>query len=212
MPGLKVIWCIKSVTNAQELANRQAKSNMPHQLFQSWGHKMKRLGIKLFGEWLGLCIRIYSQALTARDMELGQGLSHLMTKPTKWLCDQQRLKSAWASAQSDQSSLSAWRKLGSLPTHWADSEDSDQTGPMPRLIYLCWAHSHFVGFVMRRLNCSIVISHDIFQWNNYDIDKFQYVVINEIFLSSAIIAIKESFFCCCFPYTDNYTIMIKSNY
>ena len=41
-------------------------------------------------------------------------LSHLMTKPTKWLCVQRELISAWASAHSDQSSLSAWRKLGSL--------------------------------------------------------------------------------------------------
>ena len=48
-----------------------------------------------------------------------------MTKPTKWLC-----------VQSDQSSLSAWRKLGSLATHWAHSEDSDQTGGMPRLIWV----------------------------------------------------------------------------
>ena len=31
------------------------------------------------------------------------------------------------------SSLSAWRKLGSLATHWAHSEDSDQTGQMSRL-------------------------------------------------------------------------------
>ena len=30
------------------------------------------------------------------------------------MCTQRRLRSAWASAQSDQSSLSAWRKLGSL--------------------------------------------------------------------------------------------------
>ena len=30
-------------------------------------------------------------------------LSSLMSKPTKWLCAQQRLRSAWASAQSDQS-------------------------------------------------------------------------------------------------------------
>ena len=34
------------------------------------------------------------------------------------------------------SSLSAWRKLGSLATHWAHSEDSDQTGWMPRLIWV----------------------------------------------------------------------------
>ena len=27
----------------------------------------------------------------------------LVTKPTKWMCAQQRLRSAWASAQSDQS-------------------------------------------------------------------------------------------------------------
>ena len=33
-----------------------------------------------------------------------------------------------------ESSLSAWRKLGSLATHWAHSEDSDQPGRMPRLI------------------------------------------------------------------------------
>ena len=52
------------------------------------------------------------------------------------MCAQQRLRSAWTYAQSDQSSLSAWRKLGSLATHWAQSEDSDQTGRMPRLIWV----------------------------------------------------------------------------
>ena len=35
-----------------------------------------------------------------------------------------------------ESSLSAWRKLGSLPSHWAHSEDSDQTGRMPWLIWV----------------------------------------------------------------------------
>ena len=35
-----------------------------------------------------------------------------------------------------ESSLSAWRKLGSLATHWAHGEDSDQTGRMPRLIWI----------------------------------------------------------------------------
>ena len=33
-------------------------------------------------------------------------------------------------------SLSAWRKLGSLATHLAHNEDSDQTGLMPRLIWV----------------------------------------------------------------------------
>ena len=35
-----------------------------------------------------------------------------------------------------ESSLSAWRKLESLATHWAHSEDSDQTERMPRLIWV----------------------------------------------------------------------------
>ena len=52
---------------------------------------------------------------------------------------QQRLRSAWASAQSDQSLLFAWRKLGSLATHWAHSEGSDQTGRI--LLVLSWGSS-----------------------------------------------------------------------
>ena len=46
------------------------------------------------------------------------------------MCAQQRLRSACPSTQSDQSSLSEWRKLGSLATRWGHSEDSDQTGRM----------------------------------------------------------------------------------
>ena len=52
------------------------------------------------------------------------------------LCAQRRLRSTWASAQSDQSSLSAWWNLGSLANHWAHIKDSDQTGWMPRLIWI----------------------------------------------------------------------------
>ena len=37
---------------------------------------------------------------------------------------------------------------------YADSEDSDQTGQMPRLIWVFDGRTcHFVGFVMRRLKC-----------------------------------------------------------
>ena len=35
-----------------------------------------------------------------------------------------------------ESSLSAWRKLGPLATHWAHSENSDQTVRKPRLIWV----------------------------------------------------------------------------
>ena len=51
-----------------------------------------------------------------------------------------------------ESSLSEWRKFGFLATHWAHSKVADQTGWLPRLISLRWAHTHFVGFVMSWLS------------------------------------------------------------
>ena len=62
-----------------------------------------------------------------------------MTKPTYWVCAQRRLRSVWASAQSDQSLCCPHEEtLGpySLATHWTHSKDSDQTGRMPRLIWV----------------------------------------------------------------------------
>ena len=48
-----------------------------------------------------------------------------------------------------ESSLSAWRNLGSLATHWVHSEDSDQTGWMPRLIWVfAWRTLILLVFVM----------------------------------------------------------------
>ena len=76
-----------------------------------------------------------------------------MTKPTKWHVRPAKtqislgIRPVWA-----ESSLSAWRKIGSLAINWAHSEDSDQTGRMPRLIWVFVGRTcHFVGFVMRRL-------------------------------------------------------------
>ena len=44
------------------------------------------------------------------------------------------------------------RKLRSLATHYTHSEDSEQTGWMPRLIRVFAGHTgHFVGFVVLRL-------------------------------------------------------------
>ena len=114
-------------------------------------------------------------------------MSHDMTKPTKWLCTLctlRRLRLAWASAQS---SLSVWRNLGSLATKtqislgtrpvWSESllcaqwvakdprflhtdiEDSNQTGRMPRLIWV------FTGCTLTLLvlscRCSNVTVHKI---------------------------------------------------
>ena len=58
-------------------------------------------------------------------------------QPTKWVCAQRRLRSGWASAQSDKSLRCPHEEtLGSLATRWGHSEDSDQTGWMPRLIWV----------------------------------------------------------------------------
>ena len=72
-----------------------------------------------------------------------------MTKPTKWHVRPAKTKislgiySVWS-----ESSLPAWRKFGSLATHWAHSEDSDQIGRMPRLIRVFAGRTcYFVGFV-----------------------------------------------------------------
>ena len=50
-----------------------------------------------------------------------------------------------------ESSLSAWRKLGSLATHLALNEDWSDWADTKADPSLHWVHSHFVGFVTRRL-------------------------------------------------------------
>ena len=58
-------------------------------------------------------------------------MSQDTTKPTKWVCAQRRFRSAWASAQSDQSSLCAQYVAKDPSFLHADSEDSNQTGGCP---------------------------------------------------------------------------------
>ena len=83
-------------------------------------------------------------------------------------CAQRWLRSAWASAQSDQSSLSAWRKLGSLATHWAHSEDADQTGRMLIRLGGCpgWSESsldtHAILLVLSRGGSCSKPNHSFF--------------------------------------------------
>ena len=73
-------------------------------------------------------------------------MSRDMTKPTKWLCTQRRLKSAWASAQSDQSSLCAqWVAKDSSFLH-ADSEDWSDWVDAQADLSLRWAHIPFCRF------------------------------------------------------------------
>ena len=76
-----------------------------------------------------------------------------MTKPTKWLCAQRRPRSAWAYRTVWSESLLCTQWVAKDPSFiHADSEDSDQTGQMPRLIWVFAGRTdHIVGFVMRRL-------------------------------------------------------------
>ena len=84
-------------------------------------------------------------------------MSRLMTKPAKWHVRPAKTQvSLGIRPVSSESSLFAWRKLGSLATH---SEDSDQTGRMPRLIWVFAGRiCHFVCFVMRRLIWNIALT------------------------------------------------------
>ena len=86
-------------------------------------------------------------------------MSRLMTKPTKWLRPVKTQISLGIRPVWSESLLPAWGKLGSLATHWAHSEDSDQTGRMPRLIWvfagrtvillvLSWGGSYFFGLFL----------------------------------------------------------------
>ena len=77
-----------------------------------------------------------------------------MTKPTKWyVCPAKTQISLGIRPVWSESLLSAWRNLGSLATHWAHSENSGQTGQMPKLVWVYAGHTgHSVGFVMRWLN------------------------------------------------------------
>ena len=64
-----------------------------------------------------------------------------MTKPTKWVCPQRRLRLAWASAQTDQSSLCAqWVAKDPSFLH-ADSEDWSDWADAQAHLSLRWAHS-----------------------------------------------------------------------
>ena len=80
-------------------------------------------------------------------------MSHEMTKPTKWVCAKQRLRSAWASSLIrffTVHSMGSWGpKVSScgqrrLWSDWADAQAD---------LSLHWGHTHIVGFVMSRLTC-----------------------------------------------------------
>ena len=81
-------------------------------------------------------------------------------KNSRGMCTQRRLRSAWASAQSDQFSQStiqffifkSHRNLSYLAIHWMQSKDWSDCADTHVDLILPWEPSHFVGFVMRWLS------------------------------------------------------------
>ena len=96
-------------------------------------------------------------------------MSRLMTKPTNWPVHRAKtqisigIRPFWSESSLcawSESSLSTWRNLGSLATHWAHmySEVSDQTGWMPRLIWVfAGCTDHFVGFSWGGSNVLVIV-------------------------------------------------------
>ena len=120
--------------------------------------------------YTGHCLGIYSDKHTEIRMDQNLGSNHpklsnknnqalwklqcnewmssrLTKKTTKWHVRPAKtqislgIRPGWS-----KSLLFAGRKLGSIVTHWAHSEDSDQTGRMPRLIWVFASTRHFGWF------------------------------------------------------------------
>ena len=95
-------------------------------------------------------------------------------KTNKMTCAQRRLRSIWASAQSHQSSLSAWRSIGPLNYQlsaqwrlWSDWADAQAD------LSLRWAHMSFCWF---RRAAAQLWKHDFHLWKH----KFN-VYVSSIF-------------------------------
>ena len=105
-----------------------------------------------------------------------QHMSRLMTKPTKWHVRPAKIQiSLGIRPDWSESSLSAWRKLGSSATHWAHNEDSDQTGRMPRLIWV------FAGRTCLFVGCSYIFMKNLRNYPSIIIKYPPYLFFDHIF-------------------------------
>ena len=72
------------------------------------------------------------------------------------MCTQRRLRTAWASAQSDQSLRCALNRKLRAQAFFMQTGKTDQSGLMPRLIWVfAGCTGHFVHFVMLQLICHL---------------------------------------------------------
>ena len=109
-----------------------------------------------------------------------------MTKPTKWHVRPAKtqislsIRPVWS-----ESSLSPWIKLGSLATHWACIEDSDQTWRMPRLIWV------FAGFIVICLFCHEA-AH-VFYFSTSSLNSPALCILTAVFSTQALRSIFKMF-------------------
>ena len=141
----------KSNTNVVDVLHKYECTCMNCYIFQNYLYKYKYITYNLVAlPNLGTVFYVFlawTPSLTLHHYHLSRD----MIKPTKWLCAQRRLRSAWSSSKSDQSSMSAWRTLGFLATHWAHMKDWSDWADALAGLSLRWAH--FVGFVVSWLSC-----------------------------------------------------------
>ena len=128
-----------------------------------------------------------------------------LDKTKKRVCAQRRLRSTWTSAKSDQSSLCVQWIAKDPRFHHADSEDADQTGRMPKLIWgfaertlillglSCRGSFHFciAGFQgpisifidFEELVCIFIVVVDIFQSVTQNINLYNFQTWNWAYIS-----------------------------
>ena len=129
----------------------------------TWNYSMTKSLQKICCQTENRTRNLMNTSQTAHPTDLEGAANALWQIHQNGMCAQRRLRSAWASAQSDQSlrcirpvwsesSLCAQLVAKDQSFLHTDREDSDQTGRMPRLIWVfAWRTCHFVGFVMWRL-------------------------------------------------------------
>ena len=118
-------------------------------LFSSLFLPPLRLG-STCNRWTAWCL-CRCQWLTAR---LVFDVSCSTTKPTKWREPSKDSDQPWHLPSLMRVFAVCLTKPRYFATQWAHSEDLDQSGWMPRLIWIfAGSTGHFVGFVMLRLIC-----------------------------------------------------------
>ena len=137
-------------------------------------------------------VRVYTALL--KDLSAGvRGVLFIIEPPhdkTNKMACASREDSDQPGHPPEESSLSAWRNIGASATYWTHSEDWDRTARMPSLR---WAHSHFVGFVTRRLNfqrtSSELINRICIWYMHLDVTKLASVIKTDIPFHETVILI-----------------------